>query len=104
MFKSLAVAMLLGFGQAADTHTGSGDRHKHHEEMEKGHDRLGIEKDKTDDEKRGIEMMKGFFIGSGTVDLPPHKGKELQDCANYLEHVVTYGDNAYNNFKNFMKK
>jgi hypothetical protein len=78
MFKSLAVAMLLGYGQA--------------------------EVERTEEEKRGIDMIKGFFIGSGTVDLPPHKGKELEECGNYLEHVVQYGDNAYQNFKNFKKK
>jgi hypothetical protein len=61
-------------------------------------------KDRTDEEKRGIQIMTGFFMGSGTVDLPPHKGKELEQCANYLEHVVTYADNAYTNFKNFTKK
>lgn len=49
-------------------------------------------------------MMKGFFIGSGTVDLPPKQDEALDQCADYLEHVVTYGDNAYNNFKNFSKK
>jgi hypothetical protein len=78
MFKSLAVAALLGSVQAQ-----------------------GKKPERSDDEKRGIEMMKGFFIGSSTVDLPPKKGEELENCANYLDHVVTYGDNAYNNFKNF---
>jgi len=49
-------------------------------------------------------MMAGFMIGSGVVDLPPKKSKELEECANYLEHVVTYGDQAYQSFKKFQSK
>jgi hypothetical protein len=59
---------------------------------------------RTEEERRGLDIMVGFFKGSTTVDLPPQKSQELEECANYLEHVVTYADNAYTNFKNFKKK
>jgi hypothetical protein len=56
MFKSLAIAALLGLVQA------QGKR-------EPPVDLSG----KTDEEKRGLDFMVGFFKGSSTIDLPPQK-------------------------------
>jgi len=36
--------------------------------------------------------------------MPPAKDKKLEECMDYLEHVVTYADNIYNSFKNYKKK
>lgn len=79
MLKSLAVAALLGCSDA---------------QM----------KQRSDKEKEGLEVAKGFFIGSGTVDLPPSKDQALDNCMDYVEHVVTYADSAYDNFKSYKKK
>ena len=43
-------------------------------------------------------------MGSATVDMKPHKDQALEDCMDYLEHVVTYADSAYDNFKSYKKK
>ena len=77
MFKALAISALLGSADA---------------------------KDRTDKEKEGLEIAKGFFIGSATVDLPPAKDQALEGCMDYLEHVVTYGDSFYSSFKSYKRK
>lgn len=43
-------------------------------------------------------------MGSATVDMKPSKDQALEDCMDYVEHVVTYADSAYDNFKSYKKK
>ena len=52
-------------------------------------------------EMEGLEVAKGFFIGSATVDMPPAQDKKLEECMDYLEHIVKYADNIYDSFKSF---
>ena len=77
MLKALAVSALLGCADA---------------------------KKRSDKEQEGLAVAKGFFIGSATVDMPPEHNKQLEDCMDYLEHVVTYADNIYDSFKAYKRK